>query len=106
MGFNHIPTASASVIDPVLAFCSPTPSIFHPDNHHFAPPLSIHHLLHQTTPGHPINIIMSQKWDAAAHEDLLIAVMEALGPPSLADLPSVQEKLNAKGYTFTISALR
>lgn len=49
---------------------------------------------------------MSQKWDAAAHEDLLIAVMEALGPPSLADLPSVQEKLNAKGYTFTISALR
>lgn len=49
---------------------------------------------------------MSQKWDAAAHEDLLVAVVEARGPPSNAELTSIMDALRNKGYTFTISALR
>lgn len=49
---------------------------------------------------------MSQKWDAAVHEDILIAMLDALGSPGNADWAAIMDSLRAKGYTFTIGALR
>lgn len=49
---------------------------------------------------------MSQKWDAATHEDILIAMLDALGSPSNTQWTAIMDVLREKGYTFTMGALR
>ncbi|KAF4945860.1 hypothetical protein FGADI_11602 [Fusarium gaditjirri] len=43
-------------------------------------------------------------WDAASHEDLLLALLEEI-KPSKADLTNVAEKMRNKGYSYSYDAI-
>ncbi|KAL5609205.1 hypothetical protein FOVSG1_003886 [Fusarium oxysporum f. sp. vasinfectum] len=43
-------------------------------------------------------------WDAASHEDLLLALLEEI-KPNKADLTSVAEKMRNKGYSYSYDAI-
>ncbi|QPC62189.1 hypothetical protein HYE67_004420 [Fusarium culmorum] len=56
----------------------------------------------------PVQFIMPPKatrgWDAASHEDLLLALLEEM-KPNKAILTSVADKMRAKGYTYSFDAI-
>ncbi|KAF4987320.1 hypothetical protein FGRMN_10445 [Fusarium graminum] len=43
-------------------------------------------------------------WDAASHEDLLLAILEEI-KPNKAELTNVAEKMRTKGYTYSFDAI-
>ncbi|KAH7224614.1 hypothetical protein NW761_010857 [Fusarium oxysporum] len=43
-------------------------------------------------------------WDAASHEDLLLALLEEI-KPNKADLTNVAEKMRNKGYSYSYDAI-
>ncbi|KAG5747669.1 hypothetical protein H9Q72_009131 [Fusarium xylarioides] len=43
-------------------------------------------------------------WDAASHEDLLLALLEEI-KPNKADLTNVAEKMRSKGYSYSYDAI-
>ncbi|KAF5232101.1 hypothetical protein FAUST_8904 [Fusarium austroamericanum] len=56
----------------------------------------------------PVQFIMPPKatrgWDAASHEDLLLALLEEM-KPNKAILTSVADKMRTKGYTYSFDAI-
>lgn len=44
-------------------------------------------------------------WDAASHEDLLLALLEEI-KPNKADLTNVAEKMRNKGYSYSYDAIK
>lgn len=44
-------------------------------------------------------------WDAASHEDLLLALLEEM-KPNKAILTSVADKMRTKGYTYSFDAIK
>lgn len=44
-------------------------------------------------------------WDAASHEDLLLAILEEM-KPNKAILTSVADKMREKGYSYSFDAIK
>lgn len=44
-------------------------------------------------------------WDAASHEDLLLALLEEI-KPNKADLTNVAAKMRSKGYSYSYDAIK